>query len=274
MVIDFVPYMFFIGRSMQAAAEKIAFLRDSLTRAGLEGPKSHGCAALGHEAADACLRGGIGRGTLHEIFPAAAGDEVAATGFAAALAMRAAGKKRVLWIVPDFVVLEGGEISHLGLLELGLDPARFLLLRAPDCVSVLRAARDALTAPALGAVVLEIPGTVKSLDLAASRRLVLAANETGVTAFLLRCSGTPEPSAAETRWLVHAVRSAKNNENWGRPLIETELVRHRHGRTGHWVMEWNCDNGIFRATDSGAVVSAPCDRPAAAAHAANLSRVA
>ena len=96
---------------------------------------------------------------------------------------------------------------------------------------------------ALGALIMEIPGTVKVLDLAASRRLVLAAAESGVTAFLLRCSAEPEPSAAETRWLVRAARSDNQNENWGRPLFEAALVRNRHGRTGQWLMEWNGDDG-------------------------------
>jgi protein ImuA len=261
---------------MQAAAEKLGFLKESLVRAGLERPDSHGRVALGHVAADACLKGGIGRGTLHEFFPGAAGDEAAATGLAAALAARVAVRKRVLWLTEDFAGLEHGEISALGLLELGLGPARFLLLRATDAVSVLRAAADALTCRALGALVIEIPGEVKALDLAASRRLVLAANESGVTAFLLRCSAEPEPSAAETRWLVRAARSDCKNENWGHPLFDAELVRNRHGPTGQWLMEWNSDDGLFRPADPGAVVSAPCDRPSAASftYGTNFARVA
>jgi len=261
---------------MREAAEKLAFLKDSLARAGLEGPVHHARTALGHPAADVCLKGGIARGTLHEIFPAAAGDEAAATGFAAALAVRVAARKRALWLLPDFAALEHGEISALGLLDLGLDPARFLLLRAPDAVSVLRAASDALTCRALGALIIEIPGTVKALDLSASRRLVLAANESGITAFLLRCSAEPEPSAAETRWLVRAAGSNRNDENWGRPLFDAGLVRNRYGPTGQWLMEWNSDDGLFRAADTGAVVSASCDRPSRPAHTrpAALSRVA
>ena len=42
----------------------------------------------------------------------------------------------------------------------------------------------------------------QSLDLVASRRLVLAAEESGVTALLLREGADPEPSAALTRWQV------------------------------------------------------------------------
>ncbi|HEX9159927.1 MAG TPA: hypothetical protein VF835_06840 [Rhizomicrobium sp.] len=259
---------------MDAGAEKLAFLKDSLARAGLERAQSHVRAGLGAGNVDARLKGGIARGTLHEIFPATAGDEAAATGFTAAVASRVAGKKRILWIVADFAALEHAEISALGLLELGFDPARFLLLRAPDAVSVLRAATDALSARALGAIIIEIPGAVKSLALSASRRLVLAANESGVTIFLLRCSAEPAPSAAETRWLIGAACSGRNDENWGRPLFDAGLVRNRHGPTGHWLMEWNSDDGLFHATDAGAVVSAPCDRPSQALHGTNFARVA
>ncbi|HEY2446391.1 MAG TPA: hypothetical protein VGI20_11710 [Rhizomicrobium sp.] len=250
---------------MNAAAEKIAFLRASLARTGLDGLEAHARMPLGHAAADLCLKGGVQKGTLHEIFPAAAGDEAAASGFAAALSARVAARKRMLWIRHDFAALEEGELSALGLLELGLDPTQMLLLRAADAGSVLRAAGDALSCKALGAVVMEIPGTPKILDLAASRRLVLASAQTGVTVFLLRPMAEPDASAAETRWLIRAACSSDKNENWGSPLFETDLVRNRHGRTGHWVMEWSCDDGHFRAADSGAVVSAPSDRPAQAA---------
>lgn len=261
---------------MRASTEKLAFLKNSLAQAGLEGRESHARAALGHPGADACLKGGIARGTLHEIFPAVPGDEAPATGFAAALSARVASRKRVLWLLPDFAALEHGEISALGLLEFGLDPARFILLRTPDAISTLRAAADALATAALGALIIEIPGSVKALDLSASRRLVLAAAETGVTAFLLRCSAEPAPSAAETRWLIRAAGSKSNDENWGRPLFEATLVRNRHGPTGQWLMEWNSDDQLFRAADPGVVVSASCDRPSQAMHArsAQLSRVA
>jgi protein ImuA len=222
------------------------------------------------------------------VFPAAAGNETAAAGFMTALAARAADDKRILWVRPDFAALEHGEISAPGLIELGLDPDRFLLLRAPDTTAVLRAGLDALSCAALGALVIEIPGTPKILDLSASRRFVLAAAQSGVSAFLLRLDAQAEPSAAETRWLVRSARSSapspafgrtspasgggkKRAADWGYPRFEAELVRNRHGRTGHWVMEWNCDDRLFRAANPGAVVSAATDRPVAAE---NTSRIA
>jgi protein ImuA len=283
---------------MNAAAEKIAFLRGSLARAGLEGTHAQARVALGHGGADICLRGGLLKGTLHEVFPAVAGDEAVAAGFVVALAARAAEGRRILWLRPDFAALEHGEISATGLLELGLDPGRFLLLRAPDVTAVLRAGVDALSCAALGALVIEIPGSPRVLDLSASRRFVLAAQESGVTAFLMRLDAEAEASAAETRWLVraaqsrapsaplaalrrarrsgsghlpHASHGGGNNHgggwDWGCPRFEAELVRNRHGRTGHWLMEWNCDDRFFQAADSGAVVSAVADRPAAAQNA-------
>jgi protein ImuA len=149
------------------------------------------------------------------------------------------------------------------LLELGIDPSRVLLLCAAHAEDALRAASDALTCAALGAVVIEIPGEPRLLDLVASRRLTLGAAGKNVTVFLLRFGAQPDASTAETRWLIRSSSSPPGEENWGRPAFACELVRNRHGRTGHWVMEWSCDDGVFRqsAADRGAVVSAAFDRP-------------
>jgi protein ImuA len=248
-------------------SEKIAALRASLTKAGLDLPEKHACVPLGHEAADACLKGGLLRGALHEVF-AQAGHEASATGFAASVAARVANRKPVLWIQQDFSALEFGEVAATGLLELGIDPSRFLVLRVAHAEEALRAASDALTCSALGAVAIEIVGEHRVLDLKTSRRITLGAAETNVTALLLRFNAVPDTSSAETRWMIRAARSNEQDKNWGMPGFDAELARNRHGRTGRWVMEWNCDDAIFRAreaADRGAVVSTPFDRPSAAA---------
>ncbi len=220
---------------------------------------------LGHGAADAMLRGGIARGALHEIFAADAG--AAAAGFAAGLAQRVRGTKRLLWIRQDYAALENGEIGPTGLAELGIDPSSLLMLRTADATDALRAAADALSCVALGAVIAEIPGNPKILDLVASRRLVLAAQNRGVTAFLLRPGAQVEPSAAETRWSIRAGPSA-DHEDWGMPRFDAALTRNRRGETGRWAMEWSCDDGAFRAAhdpaaDTGAVAAAAADGPSA-----------
>jgi len=221
---------------------------------------------LGHNETDLCLKGGLQHGVLHEVF-SAIGHETAATGFVAGLVTRVAADKHLLWIGQDFSAHEFGELSPSGLLELGLDPGRMFLLSVANSNDGLRAANDALSCAALGAVVIEIPGNPKVLDLVASRRLTLAAAQKSVTAFLLRLSAQPDTSTAETRWLVRGAPSQTQNEDWGYPTFEVDLIRNRHGKTGHWFMEWNCDGRIFQnaTADHGAVVSATANGQVATA---------
>ncbi|MGA9794931.1 MAG: hypothetical protein WBQ17_05270 [Rhizomicrobium sp.] len=256
---------------MSGGSEKIAALRATLAQAGLESLVANPHIPLGLAPADTELKGGLQRGTLHEIF-AASGHEASATGFAAGLAWRVAGKKKILWIRQDYSALEFGELSATGFLELGLDPSRILLLCTARADDAIKGASDALTCAALGAVVIEIPGAPKILDLVTSRRLTLACSQSNVPAFLLRFGAKPEASTAETRWVIRARASPINEEeDWGQPVFETELVRNRHGRTGQWVMEWDCETGFFGEPHRGkpahrlAVVSAAGDRQAAAA---------
>ena len=90
--------------------------------------------------------------------------------------------------------------------ELGLDP-RLLVTCARRMWTALRTAADALACDALGVVVLEVWGEARQFDLVASRKLTLAAQTSGATALLLRMAAVPQPSTAETRWIVRAAHS-------------------------------------------------------------------
>jgi len=220
-------------------------------------------AALGVPLMEACLGGGLRKGALHEVFAKDGASAAAGLGFATGLALRVAQKQRLLWVRQDFAAREYGEISALGLLELGLDPNRVILVKAPDALEVLRVLQEALSCAGLGAVIAEIYGEPKILDLTASRRLGLAAAKKNVTAFLLRHRAAFLPSAAETRWIVAPARS-QPAAVWGRPRLDIALIRNRHGLTGQFTLEWK--DGVFHdaQTSSRAVVSAPADRPRAA----------
>jgi protein ImuA len=239
----------------QYRVENLTALKVFLEKSELE--KAPIRTPLGHGKADFCLKGGLQHGVLHEVF-SAIGHETAATGFVAGLATRVAAGKHSLWIRQDFSTHEFGELSPTGFLELGLDPARMFLLSVSNADDGLRAANDALSCAALGTVVIEIPGSPKILDLTASRRLTLAATQKSVTTFLLRLGAQPDASTAETRWLVRAASSQTQNEDWGYPAFEVDLLRNRNGKIGHWFMEWNCDGCIFQSAtaDHGAMVSA------------------
>lgn len=245
-------------------SKKLSLLRNALAKSAL--PKTIEHVRLGYDPVDQALKGGLRRGALHEVF-ASAGHEAAATGFTAGLASRVTADKHLLWIRQDFSAQEFGELSPAGLLELGINPARVLLLRVANAGDELRAANDALSCSALGIVVVEISGNPKTLDLKASRRLMLAAAQKSVTAALLRFGAQPDASTAETRWMVRAAASPKRKEDWGYPAFEVDLIRNRHGKTGQWFMEWNCDGRTFQngTANYRSMVSAAVNRPVAAA---------
>jgi protein ImuA len=221
--------------------------------------------ALGHAEADAALQGGLAVGAVHEVFAEAGRQSAAATGFVAGLAGRVAPRRPLLWIRQDFCELEAGALSMSGLNELGLDPRCLVTVRAADIDAALRASADALACDALGAVVLEVWGETQKLDLVASRRLTLAAQASGVTALVLRVAATPNPSTAETRWIMRAAPSPPSASwcAWGAPLFDVELVRNRHGLNGRWIMEWKCDECLFTepAADSQPLAATPAHRP-------------
>jgi protein ImuA len=221
--------------------------------------------ATGHGDIDAALGGGIARGRLHEIFAAEAGDAGSATGFAGMLSIRLGGG--VVWLREESAVRGGGHLHAPGLVEIGVNPARLLLGVLPDALSVLCAAADVVRCAGVGVAVIELHRDPKVLDLTASRRLALAAEESGVAALLLRIAATPVASAADTRWAVRSCASQPLPANApGHPTFDLELLRQRgRGADGRWQVEWNREQAVFTSpTPSGVVVAVPARRPAAA----------
>jgi protein ImuA len=224
----------------------------------------HDRVALGHGEADAVLKGGLARAAIHEVF-CEGRQGTAATGFVMGLAGRVSVQRPLLWVRQDFSELETGALSMSGLAELGLDPRRVVMVRAADVESALRTSADALACDALGAVVLELWGDVRQFDLVASRKLTLAAQGSGVTGLMLRMAAQPLPSTAETRWMLRAAHSPPGPawSAWGAPVFDAELVRNRHGPVGRWIMEWKCDECLFREPSAHPqpVAAAPAHRP-------------
>jgi protein ImuA len=209
---------------------------------------------LGLPGVDRALPGGgLARGCLHEL--CGAPDHGAALGFAAVLLARlmAAGG-HVVWIGPR------NELFGPGLAELGLAPARLIVVHVRPAAARLWALEQALRSPGLAAALAE----VDRLSLTQSRRLQLAAEAKGVTALLLRPAGAgAAPSAAATRWQIEAVPSeaAGGRRASGRPHWRIGLCR--GGRTGSWHVAWH-EDGWHEVPDSLALAAGPGDRPAAA----------
>ena len=248
-----------------ARMSTLATLRGHIERLQAhDGASAAGRAPLGHAEADRALQGGLALGAMHEVFTEAGRHSAGATGFVLGLTARVLRRRPLLWIASDFAGRETGALSMSGLVELGLDPRCLVTVRASDAEGALRTAADALACDALGAVVLEVWGETRHLDLVASRKLTLAAQASGVTAFVLRMAASPQPSTAETRWIVRAAHSppAAPWSAWGAPVFDAQLARNRHGPIGRWTMEWKCDECLFTepAADPQPVAATPAHR--------------
>jgi protein ImuA len=174
----------------------------------------------GWPAVDAALPGGgLREGALHEIHSPDPADG-AAIGFAACLMARfqaAAPGQSVLWASCR------ADLFAPGLIAAGVDPQRLLLARCRESEELLFVFEEALKSKALSVVF----GEIGELDFALSRRLQLAAADTGATLILLRPARFgAEPSAAVTRWRAESCPSG-----WS-----LTLFRCRNGRPGHWRM--------------------------------------
>ncbi|MEO5867144.1 MAG: hypothetical protein ABIS14_08440 [Sphingomonas sp.] len=235
-------------------------------------------ARLGHAGIDAAIGGGLARGRLHEAFALDPADAGSATGFVAMLTVRLGGG--IVWLREDSAERQGGVLHAAGLREIGIDPARLVVVLLPDPLALLRAAADVMRCPEVGVAVIELHRNPRSLDLTATRRLALAAEGSGVTALLLRVASAPGPSAADTRWGVCAAASVALAANApGHPAFDVALLRQRGGPAGErWQVEWDRDRSVLRTIDgegaavSGAVVPAIADRPADANAVAALYR--
>ena len=232
-----------------------------------------GCAEI-----DDALQGGLGRGALHEICIASATHMPAATAVALSLAAKAAGGKPLLWTRQGAAASETGRPYPPGLGEIGVDPGRMVFVNARDATAVLKAGVEAARCAALGAVVIEPHGLPRQLDLTASRRLLLAAENAGVFTLLLT-RGELAASAASTRWLVSPAPSrALQAGAPGLPSFVLRLLRQRGGVDRcEWCVEWDRDRACFqlrtepalrreplRPPLSGLVAAFPGDRQAAA----------
>lgn len=201
--------------------------------------------------------GGLMLGALHQIEgggPDLAHGAAAAV-FVAGILARLPGP--VLWC------LSWRDLFAPSLAQAGLHPDRVIYAEAGSDQGVLLVMEEGLRHRGLASVV----GEVTRLPLAASRRLQLAAEASGVSAFVLRrwykpsaAGETIEPTAAMTRWRVTALpASPLPVAGLGRPRWRLELLRCRGSEAHSWIVE-GCD-----AQGRLAVPADVADRPVATA---------
>jgi protein ImuA len=168
--------------------------------------------------------GGLASGALHEIL---AVDPGPATLFAAVIARITPGP--IVWCRRG-QSLDAGVLCPAGLAGIGLDPRRLLLVQA-------RKDEDALWAMEEVTVI----GELDHAPLIATRRLALAAENSGALALVLRRDESdPAPSAAATRWRISAAPSHGKHAR-----LRAALFRCRGAASATWLMEWHDETRRF-----------------------------
>jgi protein ImuA len=149
------------------------------------------------------------------------------------MALTSTPDRPIAWLRLQSAERLTGRLHGPGLAELGLPPDRLLLAVLPDDLALLKAGADLLKSRALGAVLLELHGPCRRLDLTASRRLELAAATGDCLALMLRVAAEPAPSSAWRRWQVAAAPSRPLAARApGAPAFAFELLRNRAGPAG------------------------------------------
>ncbi len=178
------------------------------------------------EGVDSWLpQGGLPAGCIHEVKGTNLANAVA---LASILSARVAGEEgKIFFLSPD------RSLHALGLLPYGVHLPQLLHLsirRPPDLAWALM---ETLRCSQVSAVIALVHG----LDLTESRRLQLAAESFGVTAFLVGDATSAPIASPITRWRISPAPRAVE-QNWDEPAWLLELLYCRSGRPGRWRVVW------------------------------------
>ena len=174
--------------------------------------------------------------TLSEVFASSARDG-GATGFLLAQLPRG---KPLLWVQERMAMLEAGRIYPPG-----LGVSELIHVHARDARAALWAMEEGLRCAALGAVIGEIWGDPKALDFTATRRLAVAAERSGVPAWLVRFGGMANLSGARMRWRVASAPSLAHEFDPRAPgaaAWDAKLFRARGMPPGRWSVSHDSDS--------------------------------
>ena len=250
-----------------------------LRRAGLPAPAA--VLATGSATLDDALGGGLPLAALSEVHGRQTRDAGAVAGFVlglAALAMKAApAGTPLLWLATGDAFREAGGPYAPGVLHrFGLAPERLLTADIRRIEDALWVAEEAAALTGLAAVLLEVRGHARRLDLTATRRLHRRTQAAGRPFFLVRQTGEPEPTAAPVRLLVSPAPAGERQilsgplaGSIGPPAFRVEIGRSRTAIPATAVLEWTRDERAFHerplravaAQDAGPVVSVSGNRP-------------
>jgi protein ImuA len=223
-------------------AGALAALRAEIAALEAGGRADSAFLPFGDPAVDTLLPGGgLPLGRWHEVTGAGLETETSAAPAAFAALMAAPlvapkfGGGEAVW------VFRRDDLFAPGLTGLGFPADKLIQVCARDEAEALSVMEDALSTLGVTAVI----GEAEDVDLTAGRRLQLACEKRGGTAFILRRSpfgGQAKRGAgstAATRWRVASAPSEPPAGEFGlgAPRFQVALERCRGGRTGEFLFE-------------------------------------
>jgi len=208
----------------------------------------------GVERLDEVLGGGLPKAALTEIHGTETRNAGAAAGLALSLVsgmlkQRSRPSDLVLWVGTTEMFREAGLPYAPGLASFfGISAESLLLAEAPKAADVLWIAEEAARIEEIAAVVVELRGNPRIVDLTATRRLHRRAQDSGRPVFLLRQSAEPEPTAAPVRLVVSPAPASLRQTllgplagSIGSPAFAVEIGKSRTALPGSFILEWNLD---------------------------------
>jgi protein ImuA len=214
----------------RANAHVIAELQEKIDRIAGGSAVKRGHLSFGVPDIDRRLPGGgLSFGSTHEIAGGGADAVAGAVSalFTAGIVARTSGP--VIWC------LTRTDLFAPGLGQAGLDLNRVIFVESDNEEGVLDSAETALRFGGIAAVVAE----VVRLPMIASRRMQLAAEQTGTMGLIIRrwrrqseATDYGQPTASSTRWRVQSLPSEELPvPGVGRPRWNVELLRARAGES-------------------------------------------
>lgn len=250
--------------------------------------------ATGVDELDEALGGGLSKAALTEIHGRQMRDAGAVVGFVLALAgllLKGSPEKQpLLWIATGGLFAEAGFPYLHGISRLfGIAGDSLLFAEAAKPVDALWIAEEAAALKRLSAVVLELPGNPRALDLDATRRLHRRACVAGRPVFLVRHSAEASPTAAPLRFLVRAAPAGMRRilgrplaGSIGPPAFAVDVDKNRLAPPARFILEWSSHDLSFeqrgRCEECGSTPARwpanPVALPALSRHGENLATAA
>ncbi len=193
----------------------------------------------GAKSFDEALFGGFALGQINELKPNSYLSEPSTLSFACALSGIALSDRMgdLAIICDNYFIREWGDIYSIGLAAFKIEPKRILLIKPQTQSDLHTCLIEVAKTQGLGACIGMISNKT-GLDLAAARKLQLAAAKGGAPCFLVSSYNAPIFAPAQLRLII-------GSQEMGQISWDIEIEKSRIGARGKFILEYNYARNIM-----------------------------